>query len=35
MPLVPAVTELLIAEFLYLQYENTEKPIYMYVPGWY
>eukprot|EP00181_Compsopogon_caeruleus_P003298 CAMPEP_0184688726 /NCGR_PEP_ID=MMETSP0312-20130426/30208_1 /TAXON_ID=31354 /ORGANISM="Compsopogon coeruleus, Strain SAG 36.94" /LENGTH=266 /DNA_ID=CAMNT_0027145987 /DNA_START=102 /DNA_END=902 /DNA_ORIENTATION=+ len=31
MPLVPQVTELLIAQFLYLQYENTEKPIYMYI----
>jgi ATP-dependent Clp protease protease subunit len=31
MPLVPAVTELIVAEFLYLQYENAEKPIYMYL----
>ncbi|AFP65239.1 ATP-dependent Clp protease proteolytic subunit (nucleomorph) [Chroomonas mesostigmatica CCMP1168] len=31
MPLVPAVTELIVAEFLYLQYENAEKPIFMYL----
>lgn len=29
MPLVPAVTELIIAELLYLQYENAEKPVNM------
>jgi len=29
MPLVPAVTELIVAEFLYLQYENSEKPVFM------
>ena len=35
MPLVPAVTELVIAELLYLNYESTSKPIYMYInsPG--
>eukprot|EP00186_Timspurckia_oligopyrenoides_P001109 CAMPEP_0182444910 /NCGR_PEP_ID=MMETSP1172-20130603/3209_1 /TAXON_ID=708627 /ORGANISM="Timspurckia oligopyrenoides, Strain CCMP3278" /LENGTH=256 /DNA_ID=CAMNT_0024640571 /DNA_START=1 /DNA_END=771 /DNA_ORIENTATION=+ len=31
MPLVPAVTELIIAELLYLQYNDTDKPIFMYV----
>lgn len=31
MPLVPAVTELIVAEFLYLQYENSEKPVFMYL----
>ena len=31
MPLVPAVTELIIAEFLYLQYEDASKPVYMYI----
>jgi ATP-dependent Clp protease, protease subunit len=31
MSLVPAVTELIIAEFLYLQYEDAEKPVYMYI----
>ncbi|KAI9089222.1 hypothetical protein K1719_029501 [Acacia pycnantha] len=31
MCLVPAVTELMMAEFLYLQYEDEEKPIYMYI----
>jgi len=30
MPLVPSVTELLIAELLFLQYQNREKPVYMY-----
>ena len=29
MPLVPAVTELIVAEFLYLQYENSDKPTYL------
>ncbi|CAM9396273.1 unnamed protein product [Phaeothamnion confervicola] len=35
MPLVPAVTELIIAELLYLNYESGSKPIYMYIntPG--
>lgn len=31
MPLVPAVTELIIAELLYLQYEDPEKPIRIYI----
>lgn len=31
MSLVPAVTELIIAEFLYLQYEDAAKPVYMYI----
>jgi ATP-dependent Clp protease, protease subunit len=31
MSLVPAVTELIIAEFLYLQYEDPDKPVYMYI----
>eukprot|EP00184_Porphyridium_aerugineum_P008143 CAMPEP_0184692424 /NCGR_PEP_ID=MMETSP0313-20130426/907_1 /TAXON_ID=2792 /ORGANISM="Porphyridium aerugineum, Strain SAG 1380-2" /LENGTH=258 /DNA_ID=CAMNT_0027150251 /DNA_START=59 /DNA_END=835 /DNA_ORIENTATION=- len=31
MPLVPAVTELIIAELLYLQYSDPDKPIYMYI----
>jgi len=30
MPLVPAVTELVIAELLYLQYSDSTKPLYMY-----
>ncbi|URE39655.1 ATP-dependent Clp protease proteolytic subunit [Musa troglodytarum] len=31
MSLVPSVTELMMAEFLYLQYEDVEKPIYLYI----
>jgi len=31
MPLVPAVTELVIAELLYLNYESTDDPITMYI----
>uniref|UniRef100_A0A7S0MTB3 ATP-dependent Clp protease proteolytic subunit n=1 Tax=Pyramimonas obovata TaxID=1411642 RepID=A0A7S0MTB3_9CHLO len=31
MSLVPAVTELILAELLYLQYENADKPITMYI----
>ncbi len=31
MPLVPAVTELIIAELLFLQYEDPEKPIKIYI----
>ncbi|KAJ1415048.1 ClpP/crotonase-like domain superfamily [Sesbania bispinosa] len=31
MSLVPSVTELILAEFLYLQYEDDQKPIYLYV----
>ena len=31
MSLVPAVTKLIMAELLYLQYDDPEKPIYMYI----
>ncbi len=31
MSLVPAVTELMLAELLYLQYDNPIKPIFMYI----
>ncbi|KMZ63741.1 ATP-dependent Clp protease proteolytic subunit-related protein4, chloroplastic [Zostera marina] len=31
MSLVPSVTELMLAEFLYLQYDDPEKPIYLYI----
>lgn len=31
MPLVPAVTELIIAELLYLQHKDRAKPIYLYI----
>ncbi|GAB4857673.1 ATP-dependent Clp protease proteolytic subunit-protein 4, chloroplastic, variant 2 [Ancistrocladus abbreviatus] len=31
MSLVPLVTELILAEFLYLQYEDEEKPISLYI----
>ncbi|KAF5192529.1 Atp-dependent clp protease proteolytic subunit [Thalictrum thalictroides] len=31
MPLVPAVTELVIAELLYLQYMDPKEPIYLYI----
>eukprot|EP00884_Botryococcus_braunii_P011034 jgi/Botrbrau1/19932/Bobra.0059s0049.1 len=31
MPLVPAVTELIIAELLYLQYKDRTKPVYFYI----
>lgn len=31
MPLVPAVTELIIAELLYLQYDDPDKPIKIYI----
>jgi ATP-dependent Clp protease, protease subunit len=31
MPLVPAVTELIIAELLYLNYESTTDPVTMYI----
>lgn len=31
MSLVPAVTELMLAELLYLQYDNASRPIYMYI----
>jgi ATP-dependent Clp protease protease subunit len=35
MTLVPSVTELILAELLYLQYEDNPKPIYLYInsPG--
>jgi len=29
--LVPSVTELLVAQFLYLQFEDPQKPIYFYI----
>ena len=31
MTLVPSVTELILAELLYLQYEDNLKPIYLYI----
>lgn len=31
MPLVAPVTELIIAELLYLQYDDAQKPIYIYI----
>ena len=31
MALVPSVTELLVAEMLYLQYDDPRKPIYLYI----
>mmetsp|Transcript_63794 Transcript_63794/g.154243 ORF Transcript_63794/g.154243 Transcript_63794/m.154243 type:complete len:253 (+) Transcript_63794:96-854(+) len=31
MTLVPSVTELILAELLYLQYEDNAKPIYLYI----
>eukprot|EP00891_Asterochloris_glomerata_P004179 jgi/Astpho2/4179/Aster-05146 len=31
MPLVPAVTELIIAELLYLQYRDRTKPMFLYI----
>ena len=31
MQLVPAVTELIVAELLYLQYKDRQKPIYLYI----
>ena len=31
MSLVPAVTELMLAELLYLQYDSPTKPVFMYV----
>ena len=31
MTLVPSVTELILAELLYLQFEDAQKPIYMYI----
>ena len=31
MPLVAAVTELVVAQLLWLQYDNPEKPVYLYI----
>ena len=31
MTLVPSVTELILAELLYLQYEDNAKSIYLYI----
>jgi len=31
MSLVPAVTELLLAEFMYLQFDDPKRPIYLYI----
>ena len=31
MTLVPSVAELILAELLYLQYEDNNKPIYLYI----
>jgi len=31
MTLVPSVTELMLAELLYLQYEDSNKPIQLYI----
>jgi len=31
MTLVPSVTELILAELLYLQYEDNVKPVYLYI----
>eukprot|EP00191_Tetraselmis_sp_GSL018_P000614 CAMPEP_0177599130 /NCGR_PEP_ID=MMETSP0419_2-20121207/12799_1 /TAXON_ID=582737 /ORGANISM="Tetraselmis sp., Strain GSL018" /LENGTH=343 /DNA_ID=CAMNT_0019091783 /DNA_START=76 /DNA_END=1107 /DNA_ORIENTATION=+ len=31
MPLVPSVTELVISELLWLNYNNPEKPVYLYI----
>ncbi|KAJ8768973.1 hypothetical protein K2173_023968 [Erythroxylum novogranatense] len=31
MPIVPAVTELLVAQFMYLDYEDSSKPVYLYI----
>jgi hypothetical protein len=35
MPIVPAGTELLVAQFMWLDYDNPTKPIYLYInsPG--
>ncbi|KAL1193421.1 ATP-dependent Clp protease proteolytic subunit-related protein 1 [Cardamine amara subsp. amara] len=35
MPIVPAVTELIVAQFMWLDYDNPAKPIYLYInsPG--
>ncbi|KAF3435542.1 hypothetical protein FNV43_RR22631 [Rhamnella rubrinervis] len=31
MPIVPAVTELLVAQFMWLDYDDPSKPIYLYI----
>ncbi|KAJ8465535.1 hypothetical protein OPV22_028087 [Ensete ventricosum] len=31
MPIVPAVTELLVAQLMWLDYDNASKPIYLYI----
>ncbi|KAG5153009.1 hypothetical protein AAZX31_10G245100 [Glycine max] len=31
MPIVPAVTELIVAQFMWLDYDNPSKPIYLYI----
>ncbi len=31
MTLVPSVTELILAQLMYLQWDNATKPIYMYI----
>ncbi|XP_047970924.1 ATP-dependent Clp protease proteolytic subunit-related protein 1, chloroplastic [Salvia hispanica] len=31
MPIVPAVTELLVAQFMWLDYDSSTKPIYLYI----
>ncbi|XP_074575353.1 ATP-dependent Clp protease proteolytic subunit-related protein 1, chloroplastic [Curcuma longa] len=31
MPMVPAVTELLVAQFMWLDYDDPSKPIYLYI----
>ncbi|EYU31551.1 hypothetical protein MIMGU_mgv1a0265131mg, partial [Erythranthe guttata] len=31
MPIVPAVTELLVAQFMWLDYDSPTKPIYLYI----
>ena len=31
MPIVPAVTELIVAELLFLNFDNPEKPVYFYI----
>ncbi|XP_044489732.1 ATP-dependent Clp protease proteolytic subunit-related protein 1, chloroplastic-like isoform X2 [Mangifera indica] len=31
MPIVPAVTELLVAQFMWLDFDNATKPIYLYI----
>jgi ATP-dependent Clp protease protease subunit len=35
MPLVPAVTELVVAELLFCNYEQSDRPVYVYInsPG--